>query len=302
MLNIIFAYFSTFLCHILMLDNISCLTTGENMSEISRIVRVDDVCKTLPNESKPLLRHVNFTCGSGEIAVITGANGAGKSTLLKIMAGLVKPDSGTVRFNNNEITSMSGDEAAAMRCSKLGYMPQKSNLVPLLTVEENVILPFVLSGLGKSLGVNIGFLVGENAEALKNKPVSSLSGGEAKMVMLSRIFSQIPDFVLLDEPTDGVDDDNIKYVFYLIYYFVTKQCPVIIVSHDSRIVGAATKAYTLNEHNNTPSLLMPAELNSHHEQTWLKTGILKLKKQDGTIEEINMKNINDNPPCYKICR
>lgn len=284
----IFAYFSTFLCHILILDNVLFLTTGANMGEI-RMVKVNDVCKTLPNKSKPLLRHVNFSCGSGEIAVITGANGTGKSTLMKIMAGLVKPDSGSVKFNNDEITSMSGDEAAKMRCSKIGYASQNSNLVSLLTVEENIILPNILSDNREKLGENIR-VIGENVEALKNKPVSSLSGGETKMVMLSRIFYQKPDFILLDEPTDGVDDNNIKHVFYLIYYFAVKlERPVVIVSHDSRIIDAATKVYTLNVDNSSPSLVESTQ----PESTWLKTGVLTIRGLDGNVKKLNMSEMNN---------
>lgn len=256
------------------------------MSEI----KVENVYKTLANESKPLLRQVNFSCSNGDVVVITGANGAGKSTLLKIMAGIIKPDSGTVKFNNDEITDMSGDEAAKMRCSKLGYVPQKSNLVSLLTVEENVILPNVLSNKSEKLGANISFLGGKNTKTLAKKPVSSLSGGETKMVMLSRIVYQNPEFVLLDEPTDGVDGENIKHVFYLIYYFAVKlKRPVVIVSHDSRIIDAATKVYTLNIDDNSPSLIEFSELAAD----WLKTGVLEIRKPDGHVEKFNMSEMNN---------
>lgn len=256
------------------------------MSKIS----VENVYKTLPNESKPLLRQVNFSCSNGDVVVITGANGAGKSTLLKIMAGVIKPDSGTVRFDSDEITGMSGDEAAKMRCTKIGYVPQKSNLVSLLTVEENIILPNVLSNKGEKLGSNINFLGEENAKILAKKPVSSLSGGETKMVMLSRIVYQNPEFVLLDEPTDGVDSENIKHIFYLIYYFAVKlKRPVVIVSHDSRIIDAATKVYTLNTDDNSPSLIEFSELAAD----WLKTGELEIRKPDGNVEKFNMSEMNN---------
>lgn len=256
------------------------------MSEI----KVENVYKTLPNESKPLLRQVNFSCGNGDVVVITGANGAGKSTLLKIMAGIIKPDSGSIRFNNDEISSMSGDEVAKMRCSKIGYVPQKNNLVSLLTVEENVILPNVLSNNGGKSLANISFLGGENVKTLTKKPVSSLSGGETKIVMLSRIVYQNPEFILLDEPTDGVDGENIKHVFYLIYYFAVKlKRPVVIVSHDSRIIDAATKVYVLNADNNSPSLIEFSELAAD----WLKTGVLEVRKSDGHVEKFNMSEMNN---------
>lgn len=256
------------------------------MSEI----KVENVYKTLPNESKSLLRQVNFSCNSGDVVVITGANGAGKSTLLKIMAGIIKSDSGTVRFNNDEISSMSGDEAAKMRCTKIGYVPQKSNLVSLLTVEENVILPNVLNNKSEKLGSNVDFLGGENAKILAKKPVSSLSGGETKMVMLSRIVYQNPEFVLLDEPTDGVDSENIKHIFYLIYYFAVKlKRPVVIVSHDSRIINAATKVYVLNANDNSSSLIEFSELAAD----WLKTGVLEVRKPDGHVEKFNMSEMNN---------
>ena len=153
------------------------------------------------------LDNVNLTLDEGKFIVILGPSGAGKSTLLNLLGGLDSPTSGKIIVDGKDISDLSGDELAVYRAAKVGFVFQFYNLVPTLTVHENVALvkeiaPDALSATKMLEEVGL-------SDHLKNFP-SELSGGEQQRVSIARALAKNPKILLCDEPTGALDSQTGK--------------------------------------------------------------------------------------------
>ena len=151
------------------------------------------------------LDNVNLTLDEGKFIVILGPSGAGKSTLLNLLGGLDSPTSGKIIVDGKDISDLSGDELAVYRAAKVGFVFQFYNLVPTLTVHENVALvkeiaPDALSATKMLEEVGL-------SDHLKNFP-SELSGGEQQRVSIARALAKNPKILLCDEPTGALDSQT----------------------------------------------------------------------------------------------
>lgn len=197
---------------------------------------VSRVYKSGDHELKAL-NDVNLSLDEGKFIVILGPSGAGKSTLLNLLGGLDSPTSGTITVNGKDISELSGDELAEYRASTVGFVFQFYNLIPTLTVRENVelvnaIAPNALSG--EAMIEEVGL-----KDHLDNFP-SELSGGEQQRVSIARALAKNPKIILCDEPTGALDSETGALVLKLLLKMAKSYGKtIIIVTHNQNIAKMA---------------------------------------------------------------
>ena len=171
------------------------------------ILKSDNLCKTYgsgENEVKAL-DHVSISIEEGSFISIIGTSGSGKSTLLNMLGGLDRPDSGTVTVAGKEIFSMSDEQLTVYRRRNIGFVFQNYNLVPILNVYENIVLPIELDGseVDKKFVKDIIGTLGIEKK-LTSMP-NQLSGGQQQRVAIGRALASKPAIILADEPTGNLD-------------------------------------------------------------------------------------------------
>jgi len=193
---------------------------------------------------------VTFTVDKGEIVLIMGPSGSGKTTLVTIMAGLLAPTSGTVIIDENDITTLTKQQLADLRLTKIGFVFQSFNLLSSLSALENVMIPLIISGENKVAANNkatqaltqLGL-----ASRLTNLP-RDLSGGEKQRVSIARALVNDPPIIFADEPTANLDSVNGQRVMEILCEVAcTKGRSVVVVSHDQRIKSMATRIITIED-------------------------------------------------------
>lgn len=200
------------------------------LSEVSRIYTSGD-------HKLRALDHVNLSLEEGRFIVILGPSGAGKSTLLNLLGGLDSPTSGTITVDGRDISTLSPDELAEYRAEKVGFVFQFYNLIPTLTVHENVklvdeIAPHSLSATKMLAEVGL-------SDHLKNFP-SELSGGEQQRVSIARALAKNPKILLCDEPTGALDSETGVMVLKLLLRMAREYGKtIVIVTHNQNIAKMA---------------------------------------------------------------
>ena len=200
-------------------------------------IRVSDVSKSFGRE---ILHSLSFTVSSGDFLSITGESGSGKSTLLGIMGGVLRPDAGSVKIGGVDIASLSEKDLAKMRRTSLGYVYQFFNLIPTMTVRDNILLPLVLDGKKPSLyREKFDELVEfTHLGAVLDAYPDTLSGGEQQRAAILRALIHDPEVILLDEPTGNLDSENATAVMRLLSDLNAKYgVTVVQVTHSEH--GAA---------------------------------------------------------------
>ena len=202
---------------------------------------VKDVSKVYGENSNKVIANdaISFDINEGEFVVILGPSGAGKSTLLKIMGGMDNASKGSINVFGKEIVGLSEDELTKYRREDIGFVFQFYNLIPNLTVLENVELAEQIVKQPKD-AIEILKLVGlENR--LNNFP-SQISGGEQQRVAIARAIAKNPKLLLCDEPTGALDYKTGKNILNILKkYSVDEKKTVIIITHNSSIAEAADK-------------------------------------------------------------
>ena len=194
------------------------------------------------------LDNVSFSVKQGEFVAIIGPSGSGKSTLLHILGGVDVPTKGSVIINGTDISTLDETNLAIFRRRQIGLIYQFYNLIPILTVEENLTLPLLLDGrkpnqkiidsLVKTLGL-------ENR--LKHLP-SQLSGGQQQRVSIGRALTNNPALMLADEPTGNLDSENTKEIISLLKKFNKENNQtIIVITHDERIALAADRVIAIED-------------------------------------------------------
>ena len=202
---------------------------------------VKDVSKVYGEDSNKVIANdaISFDINEGEFVVILGPSGAGKSTLLNIMGGMDNASKGSINVFGKEIVGLSEDELTKYRREDIGFVFQFYNLIPNLTVLENVELAEQIVKQPKD-AIEILKLVGlENR--LNNFP-SQISGGEQQRVAIARAIAKNPKLLLCDEPTGALDYKTGKNILNILKnYSVDEKKTVIIITHNSSIAEAADK-------------------------------------------------------------
>ncbi len=203
------------------------------------LITFDNVSRIYENgdHKQKALDHVNMSLEEGKFVVILGPSGAGKSTLLNLLGGLDSPTEGKITVNGKDISGLSGNELADYRASTVGFVFQFYNLIPTLTVHENVTLvkeiaPNALSATEMLREVGL-------EDHLKNFP-SELSGGEQQRVSIARALAKNPKILLCDEPTGALDSETGVLVLKLLLKMAREYGKtIVIVTHNQNIAKMA---------------------------------------------------------------
>ena len=202
------------------------------------------------NDSINVLENINITISENETVAITGKSGAGKSTLLHIMAGLEKPTSGEVRYNDNSIFEISNNELSNMRLVNYGFVYQFHHLLDDLTIEENVHMPLILNNnfnnITKSFATNL--LKKLDIIHRKDHLPWKLSGGEKQRAAIARAIINSPKFLFLDEPTGNLDLYNSEIIQNLLFE-MSKENGIALISatHDNEFIKSFNRVYNLRK-------------------------------------------------------
>lgn len=194
------------------------------------------------------LDHVSFSVERGEFVAIIGASGSGKSTLMNMIGGIDYPTSGSIIIDGNEIQAMSEDELAIFRRRNMGIVYQFYNLIPTLTAEENIALPWKLDGRkeNKERLSEIVNMLGLEKRA-KHLP-GQMSGGQQQRVSIGRALINEPAFILADEPTGNLDSKTSREILDILKFTNQKyKQTILLVTHDEKIALQANRIITIGD-------------------------------------------------------
>ena len=215
-----------------------------------KILEVTNLCKTYGKGDTMVkaLDNVSFSVEKGEFLAIIGPSGSGKSTLPHILGGVDVPTSGSVVINQTDISNLDETALAIFRRRQIGLIYQFYNLIPILTVQENLTLPLLLDGRKpdkKQIDTLVKRLGLENR--LDHLP-NQLSGGQQQRVSIGRALVNNPALMLADEPTGNLDSENSKEIISLLRQFNKEfNQTVIIITHDEKIANSADRVITIED-------------------------------------------------------
>ena len=215
-----------------------------------KILEVTNLCKSYGKGDTMVkaLDNVSFSVEKGEFLAIIGPSGSGKSTLLHILGGVDVPTSGSVVINQTDISNLDETALAIFRRRQIGLIYQFYNLIPILTVQENLTLPLLLDGRKpdkKQIDTLVKRLGLENR--LDHLP-NQLSGGQQQRVSIGRALVNNPALMLADEPTGNLDSENSKEIISLLRQFNKEfNQTVIIITHDEKIANSADRVITIED-------------------------------------------------------
>ena len=194
------------------------------------------------------LNGVNFSVEKGEFVAIVGTSGSGKSTLLHMLGGLDRPTGGSVEVDGKEIFSLKDEELTIFRRRKIGFVFQNYNLVPVLNVYENIVLPVQLDGKTPDASYIDSIIETLGLERkLENLP-NNLSGGQQQRVAIARALASKPAIILADEPTGNLDSKTSQDVLGLLK--VTSQKygqTIVMITHNEEIAQLADRIIRIED-------------------------------------------------------
>lgn len=213
------------------------------MTNVSKIYQTGKI-------ASKALDQISLTITPGEYVLLTGRSGSGKSTLLNILSGVDHLTEGSVQINQQEITSLSEEELSRWRGKELGIIFQFFQLIPTLSVMENLLLPMDLVNTipkdrRESKALELLKLVGLSNH--QDKLPSALSGGEQQRVAIARALANDASIILADEPTGNLDSVNAEIIFELLRTLHKQGRTIVMVTHEREIIAGATRKITLND-------------------------------------------------------
>ena len=218
---------------------------------MAHLIELKDVYKIYPmgGEAVHALDGVSLTIDRGEFVAIVGQSGSGKSTAMNIIGCLDVPTSGTYRLGGVDVSTMDDDQQAEIRNKMLGFIFQQYNLIPKLTVLENVELPLLYAGVPgqerRERAIRALERVGL-AEKQRNLP-SQLSGGQQQRVSIARALAGEPSVILADEPTGALDSRTGREVLAFLQKLNREGDTVVLITHDNSIAVRAKRIVRLQD-------------------------------------------------------
>ena len=215
------------------------------------IIQFIDVHKSYRNGAQPVtaLEAVNLSLHAGDFVTIMGPSGGGKTTLLNLLAGLDLPDKGQIILNGRKVSDLSDHDLTLLRRKEIGIVFQFFNLMPTLTVMENVELPLLLAHSSRTDGQRIKTLL--NYVGLWHRAYSfpaELSGGELQRVAIARALVHQPAILLADEPTGNLDSENGMKILDLMKQASTDfQTTVILVTHNPQVAKIGNRHFEIRD-------------------------------------------------------
>jgi len=214
------------------------------------MISIENVTKsyTEGNSEHRILDGVNLFIDRGEIVVMLGKSGSGKTTLLNLLSGIDLPDLGSISFNGINLTELSEKKRTLFRRKNIGFIFQFFNLIPTLTVEENISLPLELNEIKFSSGDIAGILSEVGLKSRNRTYPDKLSGGEQQRVAIARALVHNPEIIIADEPTGNLDLETGKKIIGLIDEFVRKKGKTMIMAtHAPDVIGIADRVIGLKD-------------------------------------------------------
>jgi putative ABC transport system ATP-binding protein len=211
----------------------------ENVGKIYRIGPV----------SVPALDGITVVFRNPEFWSVMGPSGSGKSTMLNLLGCLDRPTSGRLLIGGLDVTGMNDDQLSSIRLSRIGFIFQSFNLVPQLSVRENIELPLYYQGMdvagSRSLAEELADRVGL-ADRLNHRP-AELSGGQRQRVAIARALANQPDVILADEPTGNLDTQTGHQIMELLTELNREGCMIIMVTHEDEIARFSGRRLRLRD-------------------------------------------------------
>ncbi|MBD8498697.1 ABC transporter ATP-binding protein [Paenibacillus arenosi] len=216
------------------------------------MLRIEQLSHSFRNgdEVTPVLQHIDFQVEKGSMVALLGSSGSGKSTLLNLMAGLMKPTEGNIYINGHNIVKMNENQLAEFRRGNIGFIFQAYELIPNLTVIENVELPFVFQGISpRKRREKAQHLLEQVGLPDKGKMfVSQLSGGQQQRVSIARSLITEPSVIFADEPTGNLDTKTEDEVISILKQLNKKMnTTFVIVTHEREVAEHTERVLTLKD-------------------------------------------------------
>ena len=214
------------------------------------LLEVKNICKTYGNGETAVkaLKDVSFSVPKGEYVAIVGESGSGKSTLLNMIGALDTPTSGKVLIDGKDIFSMNDKKLTVFRRRNIGFIFQAFNLVPELTVEQNIIFPVLLDHQKPDKKYLEELLAVLNLKERRNHLPSQLSGGQQQRVAIARALAAAPAIILADEPTGNLDSKTSQDVLSLLKVTSQKFAQTIVmITHNEEIAQMADRIIRIED-------------------------------------------------------
>lgn len=218
------------------------------------LLEVQGICKTYGagDAAVKALKNVSFSVPKGEYMAIVGESGSGKSTLLNMIGGLDFPTSGKVLIDGKDIFSMKERELTIFRRRNIGFVFQAFNLIPELTVEQNILFPVLLDYRKPDKGYLEELLTVLNLQDRRKHLPSQLSGGQQQRVAIGRALFTRPSLILADEPTGNLDTQNSRDVVALLKETSRKyEQTILMITHNRSIAQTADRVLQVSDGNVT---------------------------------------------------
>jgi putative ABC transport system ATP-binding protein len=219
------------------------------MQDDNYVIELNAVTKSFGQNT--VLNNINLKVSPGEFIIIRGKSGVGKSTLLKILGFLETPDTGSIRLFGKDVTKMNDNQLSELRLKNIGFVFQFFNLLPSLTVQENIELPLSLAGVKKDQRKQrvTELLNYFQLERLAERFPDNLSGGEKQRIAIIRALSNNPKMIIADEPTSSIDDENIDLLMSLFSNIAKNQGVTVVMTTTDLYenYSAATSDYLLKD-------------------------------------------------------
>ena len=218
---------------------------------MSALIEFDNVCKyyKMGDTTVKAADHISMKIQKGEFVAIVGQSGSGKSTCMNIIGCLDVPTAGTYKLNGRDVGRMSRDELAEIRNELLGFIFQQYNLLPKLSLMENVEVPLVYAGVPRGERHRRAAAALERVglgDKLRNKP-NQLSGGQQQRVSIARALAGRPAVILADEPTGALDSHTGREVLKMLQELHRQGNTVVLITHDNSIAVQAQRIIRLED-------------------------------------------------------
>lgn len=217
---------------------------SENCSDI--VIHTKDLTKSYGTGDARVmaLRGATVDVLRGELMMIVGPSGCGKTTFVSILGALLAPDGGTCELFGLDVAHLPHKEKILMRRERIGFVFQAFNLLPALTLQENVAVPMLVQGMARTEAMKRAAetLDQVGMEARLDALPSQISGGQKQRVSIARALVHRPQLIICDEPTSNLDHETGQTIMNLLRHLMqTEQTTVLVVTHDNRIFGFADR-------------------------------------------------------------
>jgi putative ABC transport system ATP-binding protein len=234
------------------MNNINTINTMNNMNNINTLIKTKNISKIYKNGKSLLfaLKNINLKILEGDFIAIAGPSGSGKTSLLNILGALDIPSKGKIYFNDFEINNLSINEISDFRRDNIGFIFQTNNLIPVLSVKENIEFIMLLQGIDKKTRKDKVIQILKKIDLLHliNRKPKELSGGEQQRVALARAIVSEPKIILADEPTSNLDSNTALSLINLMKELNYKYKTTFVFStHDEKILKVSNKIFYIKD-------------------------------------------------------